>query len=156
MSLGGGVQYISNVFRNQENIQEDFKFGVAPSLSISNTRRRLNWNFKYEPRYTSFVEFDQRNEWTHAISLRGDYSFSPRTRLAVFDSFHLQSFDSARSFNEANPDVTPDDQQDQRKTLRNRLLVSLSHQIGRRLSSSASFGYSVARFDNPRDADRDT
>ena len=37
VSIGGGSEYISNVFRNQENIQDDFKFGVSPQLKALRT-----------------------------------------------------------------------------------------------------------------------
>lgn len=86
-SLQFGVGYDDNVRGTPTGQIGDASYLVLPSIDISQTRERWNWNFGYRPGFTMNQRVTELNQATQALNLLFAYRLSPHVTAQVREDF---------------------------------------------------------------------
>ena len=70
---------------------------VAPKVSISESRKELNYDFRYSPIYETFFDTDGIDGWDHVESGRLDWNVTPRDTIGLARQSELTAIISRAS-----------------------------------------------------------
>lgn len=86
-SLQFGVGYDDNVLGTPSGQIGDVSYLILPSIDVSQTRERWNWDFGYRPGFTMNQRVTELNQATQALHLLFAYRLSPHVTAQVHEDF---------------------------------------------------------------------
>ena len=86
-SLQFGVGYDDNLLGTPTGQIGDASYLILPSVDISQTRERWNWDFGYRPGFTMNQRVTELNQATQALHLLFAYRLSPHVTAQVREDF---------------------------------------------------------------------
>lgn len=83
--------YDDNILPSSGQAVPDVRYSVWPTISLQQSRSRLNWNFSYSPGFNFYQHYTSINAIDHNLALGVEYRLSPHVTLSVANSFQKAS-----------------------------------------------------------------
>ncbi len=136
LSLAGSVEYDSNVFRSENNREEDGVFRGVPRLILRESGEELEYQVMYSVPYSrGFTESDI-DDFDHIASARASFSVTDRLRVYGSERFTYRRF-LRRSFENDGGDRGDSSEinNNRERVTRNDASLGFSYQLDPRLSA---------------------
>lgn len=83
--------YDDNILPSSGQAVTDVRYSVSPTISLQQSRSRLNWNLTYGPGFNFYQHNTAINAIDHNLALGLEYRLSPHLTLSVENSFQKAS-----------------------------------------------------------------
>jgi hypothetical protein len=144
LSADTSTQYDNNVFRSENNEENDVSFRFGPTVRVSDEESKFSYSLQYNPVYEVFIDHSDLNDLSHFASGNLSYAFSDRTSLAIAESFSATQSVNTGAFNDTNTDgndnlLNPDAESARDDIYQNSVSLSLRHNFSPRMIGQLVF-----------------
>ena len=85
--LSSGVEYTDNYFLTNDNPgsekESEWTTFISPGITVDIVGRQLGLSLSYDPSYTMYDRYSDRDYWEHAASATGSWQVTRHTNLAL-------------------------------------------------------------------------
>ncbi len=133
LSMGSGVEYQTNVFRDKTNNNQDgANLRFTPSIGLHEAEQNYDYRLEYRSLVRVFTSQTDATGVSHFATGSFDYLFSPRASISFVDNF------SSVENVDLNTQDTPDVDLGRTRTTQNRATLTTGYAFSPRTSGSWS------------------
>jgi hypothetical protein len=158
----GTVDYDSNVFNTDEDgdATDDVVLRTGPVLGLRRSQGDLTYDVRYEPRYETFVDNSELDEFDHSAFGRLRWQLDAATAITAVNRFSITHSANRATFitDPAAPDVPPslDVEVERQELILNSASLEVAHSFTPRLRGTMTGSQSIFRTDHEDRFDSDT
>jgi len=92
------VEYDTNVFRTEDDVDDDGTFVFGPTFRLREDHKALTYDLRYHPTYDKYFTFDELDGFEQRLTAAAAYRLSPRTEITAGNNFYMLSSISRQAF----------------------------------------------------------